>query len=223
MDKGTNYRRCLEQLIHEIKSHPALEVKEAYLGAGLNQEMIRRFTERKGVTLSPALDCFFQSINGGVIQWRLKTSHADLKPRPRAFDYPDGVWGMVDLTTLQELLEEPDVNFADSVWTSAMDDTNRKELHYFRPLDNNSPEAMTGLLLKRRRLTKRVYFLKQEAEALFSTHAGIEKYIRAMRQARGFVWWQKVFAMRPTALADSPMFHYISQLFPEESFSEFRK
>lgn len=215
-----NFAALLNELAQELEQHPALEVQEAYVRTGLDEEAISALEKRFRLRLPKGVRTFYREVNGAVIKWHLGTG-SELSPFRGSLEYRKSVWGTIDILPLEDLLMPPAMELQNSPWDELMDEAAREELARFHPLDQNVEEAMVGLLVIGSRMGFRLQFLRQEAEWLLDTRAAMQQYVRALRQCRGFAWWQEVFALRPAGLKSSAMFHYVSQLFPAERFSAF--
>lgn len=214
----TDYRYLLLQIVDELVAHDAVVVEDSYLGDGLRQQAIDEAEEEFGLRLAESIKAFYRQVNGVIIEWQLdpETSHAV----EYLHEYEDPIYGSVNIMTLREMLPSW-VHLQDSVWDEMMDAAGRKRLSRFRPFDQNVEEAFVGLLIEDDGVSDTLYYLRQEEQDLIEMKSTIEQYLEALRQSRGFYWWQDAFALRPAHFGAREMFAYVPQLFPGEQFSAF--
>lgn len=214
----TDYRYPLVQLIDELQAHEAIVVRDCYLGDGLSQQVVDGASGEYSLRLAEPIRMFYRQVNGVVIEWQLAPDASGAVEY--LHEYEDPIYGTVNIMTLQELLPRW-THLQDSVWDELMDGVGRERLKRFRPFDQNVEEAFVGFLAEEGIAKDALYYLRQEEQDFIEMNSTIEQYLHALRQSRGFYWWQDAFALRPARFGAREMFAYVPQLFPGEQFSAF--
>lgn len=216
----SNYRDVLLGIVQELESHKAILVKDWYIGEGLDEDNIQQIEAQYGTKLDDSLKRFYGQVNGAIIEWELRPQQNDVAIQYRREGHPDPIYGLINLLRLGEVLPEWD-ELQNSVWDDRMSDDEAKEdLKAFRPFDDNVEEAFIGFLVEKGVLEDELYFLLQ-GQDICSVDSNVEGYLKALAQSRGFYWWQESYTLRPAGFGNDDMFFYISQLFPDETFSTF--
>ena len=161
-----------------------------------------------GLVLGDSILEFFTQINGGVIQWRLNPKAAGTMELRKPSDM-ESIQGRAYFFTLDELAPEWP-HLRNTPFDEGMEDKNR--LHTFRPFDKNVEEAFAGFVVEEGTLVDEMVYMRQY-EDLVRLDVDLTGYLRALVQAKAFLWWQDVFAARPGGQATQDLYYYVPRLF----------
>jgi hypothetical protein len=213
-------RAMIDDMMADVKNNRALILEDAYVGKGLTDGEIDAIEAQHGVRLMRGVRSYYRQLNGVIVKWRLDSAKRIKSIKRLHADYDEPICGIVNMCTLEEIMVASSELFG-SVWDEQMDAFAKAELACFRPFDRNVEEALVGLLCRNGQIRDSLYFLTKGAKYLVDMRADLARYLRALCQSRGFLWWQESFALRPGGIGRIELCHYISQLFPAENFSEF--
>lgn len=169
-----DYRARIEQLCQELKAHPKITLKQAFLGPPVPEYELASYKHQAGGALPRGLEALWQQVSYVDIEWSC------LNPTPFIGEHE--LTGSVHILPPSKTFQ----SWEDVLWFDFLERAHPyRSLH---PFDFFIPEACTALYVQDPEGSHELYY-HYCGEELHPTGLDVEQWFERMLMARGAWYW----------------------------------